>query len=236
MTEQRFAAAGLQSCASQRRLIALVLVAGAISLPLPCRPPARARRQGAKAAAGEAVPNYGVVWENGLTRSGQPRSEEGWTWLRRRRVKSVVSFRVGDDVDYARLGFEHVLLLPFKARDEPKDGYAEKFLAFVGDRRNWPVHIVCKSGRARTGVMAALVRYAIDGWPLERALAEARSYREGEDLTRHHVAWLRRWAADHAPGSHRLALPGGRSSSTGPRCTGALVTARAMLPQLAQAG
>src|SRR5205823_11523407 len=207
MTEQRFAAAGLQSCASQRRLIALVLVAGAISLPLPCRPPARARRHGAKAAAGEAVPNYGVVWENGLTRSGQPRSEEGWTWLRRRRVKSVVSFRVGDDVDYARLGFEHVLLLPFKARDEPKDGYAEEFLAFVGDRRNWPVHIVCKSGRDRTGVMAALVRYAIDGWPLERALAEARSYRGGEDLAPRYVAWLSHWAAAHPPGSCRLDSP-----------------------------
>src|SRR5207253_8978414 len=121
--EQRFAAAGLRSCASQRRLIALVLVAGAISLPVPCRPPARARRQGAKAAAGEAVQNYGVVRENRLTRSGQPRSEEGWTWLRRRRVKSVVSFRVGDDVDYARHGSQHGLLPPFKRRDEPKDGY-----------------------------------------------------------------------------------------------------------------
>src|SRR5438552_13055490 len=148
----------------------------------------------------------------------------------------MVTSSTENDVDYAGVGFEHVLWLPFKASKPPKDTDAERFLALVRDPHNWPVHIHCKGGRDRTGLMAALVRYAIDGWPLERALAEARSYRGGEYLTRHHVAWLRRWAADHAPGSHRLALPGGRSSSTGPRCTGALITARAMLPQLAQAG
>ena len=31
----------------------------------------------------DPVPNFGVIWEKKLTRSGQPRSPEGWTWLRR---------------------------------------------------------------------------------------------------------------------------------------------------------
>jgi len=52
-------------------------------------------------------------------------------------------------------------------------------------------------------MMAAFVRYAIDGWPLERALAEARSYRKGSKLAPQYIAWLRRWAAGHEPGSHR---------------------------------
>jgi len=207
MTEQRPAGAGLQSHASLRRLIPLALVVGSVLLPLPCRPSARARKvRGPKAAARQAVPNYGVVWENRLTRSGQPRSEEGWRWLRRQGVKSVVNFRAEEDTDMG-LGFERVLWLPFTSRTLPTDDHAEEFLAFVRDRRNWPVHMHCKNGRGRTGVMAALVRYAIDGWPLERALAEARTYRRGEDLEPHYVAWLRRWVAHHEPASHRLAPP-----------------------------
>ena len=208
MTEQRPAGAGLQSHASLRRLIPLALVVGSVLLPLPCRPSARARKvRGPKAAARQAVPNYGVVWENRLTRSGQPRSEEGWRWLRRQGIKSVVNFRAEEDTDYTGLDFERVLWLPFTSHKPPTDDDAEEFLAFVRDRRNWPVHIHCKNGRGRTGVMAALVRYAIDGWPLERALAEARTYRRGEDLGPPYIAWLRRWAAHHEPASHRLAPP-----------------------------
>ena len=52
--------------------------------------------------------------------------------------------------------------------------------------------------------MAALTRYAIDGWPLDQALAEARSYRDGKDLSKTRLNWLKKWAATHQPGSARL--------------------------------
>jgi len=52
--------------------------------------------------------------------------------------------------------------------------------------------------------MAALARYAIDGWPIDRAIAEARSYRRGKDLSPGQIEWLRNWAATHKPGSHKL--------------------------------
>ena len=110
----------------------------------------------------DPVPNFGVIWERTLTRSGQPRSPEGWTWLRRQGVRSIVNFRTENDVDYAGVGFEHVLWLPFEASKPPKDADAERFLALVRDPDNWPAHIHCKGGRDRTGLMAALVRYAID--------------------------------------------------------------------------
>jgi len=150
----------------------------------------------------DPVPNFGVVWERKLTRSGQPRSPAGWTWLRRQGVRSIVNFRTEKD-DYRGVGFEHVLWLPFKKSQPPKDADAGRFLAFVRDPQNWPVHIHCRAGRSRTGMMAAFVRYAIDGWPLGRALAEARSYRKGSKLAPQYIAWLRRWAAGHEPGSHR---------------------------------
>src|SRR5439155_515796 len=73
-----------------------------------------------------------------------------------------------------RARFERYLSLPFKGKEPPTEAEAETFLAFVRDPQHWPVHIHCKEGKYRTGLMAALVRYAIDGWSIDEALAEAR--------------------------------------------------------------
>ena len=51
----------------------------------------------------------------------------------------------------------------------------------------------------------ALARYAIDGWPMEKALAEAKTYRGGKDLAQFRVEWLQKWAAAHKPSSERRA-------------------------------
>ena len=53
-------------------------------------------------------------------------------------------------------------------------------------------------------MMAALARYAVDGWPMDKALEEARSYRDGKSLGKFRVAWLNKWATTHAPGSGRV--------------------------------
>ncbi len=160
------------------------------------------------ASAVESAPlrNYGVVWEGKLTRSGMPKifsqDDGAWSWLRRRGVRSVVTFRTENDVDYGKYGFERVLRLPMREKP-PSDDQAEEFLKFIQDPANQPVHIHCTAGRDRTGMMAALVRYSIDGWPMERALVEARLYRDDEDLSSWRVEWLRQWAARHSAGSFR---------------------------------
>jgi protein tyrosine/serine phosphatase len=105
-------------------------------------------------------------------------------------------------VDYKKFGFEQVLKIPMRS-DPPSDLQAEEFLRFIQDPNHQPVHIHCTAGRSRTGMMAALARYSIDGWPMEKALAEARAYRGGEDLAAIRVAWLKDWAAKHQPGSYR---------------------------------
>jgi hypothetical protein len=153
-----------------------------------------------------SIPSYGVIWEGRLTRSGAPRDEAGWTWLRNRGVRSVVNFRMlpADEQAFERARFEHYLSVPFEGKGPATDAEAETFLAFVRDQNHWPVHIHCKEGKYRTGLMAALVRYAIDGWSIDEALAEARRYTGGKDLSAPGVAWLRRWAAHHKPGSHAL--------------------------------
>jgi hypothetical protein len=156
----------------------------------------------AKTSAEQVPPrNYGVIWEHKLTRSGLP-DENSLLWLRSQGVKSVVTFLPDHNVDYGKYGFS-VLRIPMKS-EPPTDQQAEQFLRFIQDPKNQPVHIHCVAGQSRTGLMAALARYAVDGWPLDRALEEARHFRQGKDLSKKRVDWLREWAARHPAGSFRV--------------------------------
>lgn len=157
------------------------------------------------ASAGDgSMPNFGVVWEHKLTRSGLPDSDSGWVWLHSQGVHSIVTFLEEHDVDYAGFGFANVLQIPLSSDTYPTEGQAQRFLAFIQDPARQPVHIHCKAGRDRTGMMAALARYAVDSWPLTDALTEARRYRGGKDLEAARIGWLRAWAAKHPPGSARV--------------------------------
>ena len=150
---------------------------------------------------------YGCLWEGRLTRSGLPNGGEGragWLWLRERGVVSIVTLRRKNDIDYSRFGFKYLLRIPLEDTDTPTEQEVQEFLGFITNPAHWPVHIHCAQGKDRTGLMAALTRYAVDGWPLERALEEARLY-SGKSLVKKHVAWLRDWAGKHEPGSYQVA-------------------------------
>ena len=175
----------------------------------PATPKLRQARQPSGPVATAPLARYGCIWDGRLSRSGMPKqnAEAGWRWLRAQGVVSVVNFRQDNDGDYARLGFKYSLWLPLKGSNPPTDAAAESFLGFITDPAHWPVHIHCAEGKTRTGLMAALARYAVDGWSVEKALEEARLYRKG-GLTENQVQWLREWAAKHEPGSHRIAPRG----------------------------
>jgi protein tyrosine/serine phosphatase len=150
------------------------------------------------------VRNYGVIWPHELTRSGLPRSDQGWIWLRQQGVRSIVTFRTENDVDYRAFGFKDVLHLTLSGSVMPTEKQAVEYLKFIQNPANQPVHIHCTAGRDRTGMMAVLARYSIDGWTLEDALSEARRYRDGKDLSARRITWLREWAKAHPPGSFKM--------------------------------
>jgi hypothetical protein len=150
------------------------------------------------------IKRYGVVDADVLSRSSRP-TTAGYAWLRQEGVKNIVNFTDEDpgDAFFKELGFEGHLWLPIVDGKPPTDAQVEQFLSLVRDSQNWPVHMHCAEGQSRAGLMAALVRYAVDGWPLDKALEEAKLYRKGKSLRPKYVQWLTHWAEGHPPGSYR---------------------------------
>lgn len=142
---------------------------------------------------------YSIIAAGRLSRSGQPNSA-GWRYLRGVGVRTIINLRLGEDDArlLRRLGFRGYLHLPIPDGLPPSEEQAVAFLRFVGDPHHWPAHVHCLTGIQRSGILAALVRYAIEGWPVEQALNEARRHFLGP--TRLQTRWLWRWASQHPPG------------------------------------
>ena len=169
-------------------------------------PPARMESPLAGPVMDAPIKRYGIVDQGTLSRSSRP-TTAGYSWLRQEGVKSIVNFTDKDpgDAFFEELGFQGHLWLPIVDGKPPSDAQVEQFLSLVREHQNWPVHMHCAEGESRAGLMAALVRYAIDGWPVEKALEEAKLYRKGKSLRPKYVQWLTQWAASHPPGSYRPA-------------------------------
>jgi len=151
------------------------------------------------------IAHFGVVEEGILYRSAQP-DEDQVRWLVNQGFRSIVSFRreAGDHTGHMlKDGFKNALWLNVEDEADPNDEQAARFLDFITDSENWPILIHCKVGLGRTGTMAALARYAVDGWSMEDAIKEARLYRGGVDLVPSQMVWLEHWAANHPPACHR---------------------------------
>lgn len=83
----------------------------------------------------------------------------------------------GVELDASRASAEAVGLrfvsLPFDGKD-PDSATIENFLRVVGDSANQPAFIHCSSGN-RVGALWLVKRVVTDGWPVEKALIEARA-------------------------------------------------------------
>ena len=189
---------------SGTRMIVGAALAGSILLAAPPTAESQSAVVGHRSYSEGPIKNFSVVWAHKLTRSAMPLNDAGWAWLRSQGVRSIVTFRNDSDFDYPKRGFTDVLRLPLTNHIFPTDQQAERFLAFIQDPVHQPVHMHCEAGRDRTGMMTALARYAVDGWPLEKALAEASLFRKGKPLHDNRIEWLQAWAARHPPGSARL--------------------------------
>jgi hypothetical protein len=153
-------------------------------------------------AGGTPIPDFATVWDGALSISSTPLVNSQWTWLRARDAQTIVNLNDGMP-DVARFGFESFLWVRFAPGGTPTNEDAGDFLDFIQVHDNQPVHISSERSD-RKALMVALARYAIDGWSLQNALAEAQRLNQGIPLSLAQVLWLQGWAATHLPGSYRL--------------------------------
>ncbi len=158
---------------------------------------------------GTCVENFGVVSPGCLYRSAQP-GKGDFEWLAQQGFRSVISLRKEYDDGAERLkalGLNY-LYLPTPDHHAPTDEDGRKFLVFMRDSNNWPALVHCKGGQGRAGVMAALARYAIEGWPMDRALDEAKRYRPlNFKIFGEQRRWLNRWKDRFPAGSYHPSRP-----------------------------
>jgi hypothetical protein len=145
------------------------------------------------------VADFEVIWDGKLSISKTPANDGQWLWVRARSVNSIVNL---DDrmIDVAQYGFASFLLVPAASGGVPTYQDAERFLTFIQVADNQPVHVTSVA-RDRRATMVALLRYAIEGWTIQQALAEAQRLASGSGLTARQIEWLLGWAKSHPPGS-----------------------------------
>jgi protein tyrosine phosphatase (PTP) superfamily phosphohydrolase (DUF442 family) len=149
-----------------------------------------------------AVPVPGV-----LSRSGQPTIAD-FKWLKANGWKSDIDLRidgdhdeVSDDADisgFSALGLNYLKIQMLDGA-APTDQQAEQFLKFVTDPANQPAHVHCRGGIGRAGIMVAIYRYAVQGWPMEETIKESVLFQGG--ISDGQKKWFAKYAAAHTPGS-----------------------------------
>ena len=125
----------------------------------------------------EDLPHFSRVDEQ-LARGGQP-TAEGFRQLAKTGVRTVVDLRAehigGKEKEVVEsLGMRSVHL-PVLPGGRPSDKQVFAFLELVQDPQRRPVFVHCQRGKFRTGILVAIYRIAVLGWPPEKAYAEAQS-------------------------------------------------------------
>ena len=151
----------------------------------------------------EHVRNFHAVTPGKVYRSGRI-TPEGFEYLFEHGLQSVINLRSGhDDSDLIpedHLDFYYRVRVP--AGHHPTEEQMMEILDIVCDPDNQPVLIHCAAGEFRTGVVVAVIRYSIDGWPMEKALIEAEKYNDGEPLAQPGLLFAMRWQKKHQPGDY----------------------------------
>lgn len=118
----------------------------------------------------EGLPNLHKVSEE-LYRGAQP-TAEGMKDLKKLGIKTVINLRAfhsdRDEIGETELDYEHIPIPAWRLKEE----HVIQFLKIVTDKSRTPVFVHCMHGADRTGVMSAIYRIVIEGWPKEEAIQE----------------------------------------------------------------
>ncbi len=106
-----------------------------------------------------------------LFRGAQP-TEEGMRQLKALGIRTIINLRSvhsdRDEIAQTDLTYEHINTKPW----HPEDADVVRFLRIVSDKSRAPFFVHCQRGADRTGLMCAIYRMAVQGWPREQAIEE----------------------------------------------------------------
>ena len=132
--------------------------------------PAATNAQWAVSIEKPGLPNFHKVSAT-LYRGAQP-TAEGYRQLQAMGIKTVINLRSfhTDRKLVADTGIkcEHLYVKAW----HPEDKELIRFLQVVTDTNRTPVFVHCQHGADRTGMMCAIYRMAVQGWPKELAIKE----------------------------------------------------------------
>ena len=139
--------------------------------------------------------SFAYIDDKKISRSGQPNKTD-FKFLKTSGYKTIISLRypgeyeeVTDDSKLSGLpkDFSYVSI-PIKDGGVPTEQQLTQFFTIINDSKNYPIHIHCRAGIGRAGVMTALYRHKINGWPINKAIEESRFFEGG--VSQYQTDWL----------------------------------------------
>ncbi|MFO0595540.1 MAG: tyrosine-protein phosphatase [Myxococcaceae bacterium] len=124
------------------------------------------------------VSKYEFKVSEGLTRGSRIDDPKGYDSLVKQGFKGIVDLTLEGTNDAkagkkAGLNTFNVRILDNSA---PTQKQMKDFLDFATNPKNSPCYVHCEAGKGRTGVAVACYRMAVEGWPPEKAAAEAKKF------------------------------------------------------------
>lgn len=122
---------------------------------------------------------FAVVQPGVLYRSGELSESQLRSAIKSLKLKTVICLE-GDHVAREERVCHH-LGINFVPLPMPSDGLGERdqfaeFLRIANDPKSYPILVHCQAGVARTGAAVALYRVRNDGWSVDQALKELRTF------------------------------------------------------------
>ncbi len=125
---------------------------------------------------------FAVVDEGKLYRSAQPSIRQLDHMIDTLGLKTILivrsgkSSRVPNEIEHAQARGLTVVHIPIESRQPISDAHIAEFFRNIDDPARRPILIHCSAGRHRTGYLCARYRIDRQGWSLERAIDELRSF------------------------------------------------------------
>lgn len=124
------------------------------------------------------VSTYEFRVSPGLVRGSRIDDPKGYEKLKQQGIKSLIDLTLEGtkDLTEGRKAGLTVLNIGILDNNAPTTKEMKQFLDFATDPKNQPAYVHCQAGKGRTGVAVACYRMAVEKWPPEKALAEAKAF------------------------------------------------------------